>query len=118
LASHASSPAIMATSTDERKLGVSVESLTARAGAASIGLPLDSPVLGGGWHHLESEGGNVWRWTDGDAELPFAALSALVPGRGRNEVELIVTGNCLPRYLLTRPAAKPPASTMPRRMSA
>ena len=35
----------------------------------------DDPRLIGGWHHAEREGADLWRWTDGSAELPWNGVS-------------------------------------------
>ena len=38
------------------------------------GLRADAPALGQGWHAVEHQGGDAFRWTDGDALVPLALL--------------------------------------------
>jgi hypothetical protein len=37
----------------------------------------DNPGLTSGWHDVEQAGAELWRWTDGSAELPWAGVSGL-----------------------------------------
>lgn len=63
---------------DFRRLGVRVDRIVLRAGCEQTELPADHPGLRRGWHAAEQEGGRLWRWTDGDALLPFGTTQATV----------------------------------------
>ncbi len=64
----------IATSSDQRSLGVSVNRLQIDGAEVS----LDS-VLGKGWHNLErNAAGLMWRWTDGATPLPAKTRAVLV----------------------------------------
>jgi hypothetical protein len=61
--------------TDCRRLGVCVGGLTLLHGEARTPIALDNPALEG-FHALESNGAESWRWTDGDAGLPVSTIGA------------------------------------------
>jgi hypothetical protein len=70
---------------DFRRLGVRVDRIALQAGAERTEIAPDHPGLRRGWHPPEraADGGGLWRWTDGAAEL------ALDTGRPlRVEVEV------------------------------
>ena len=54
---------------DRRRLGVSVRRIRARAGTELVDIPVDDPALKTGWHGVERQGEQLWRWTDGSACL-------------------------------------------------
>lgn len=56
---------------DDRPLGVALRNLTTigRDGHTQV-LAADCPTLAEGWHAPERQGTAIWRWTDGNAELP------------------------------------------------
>jgi hypothetical protein len=56
---------------DRRRLGVMVSRLTLRCGDAVEPIPLDHPMLVDGWWAVEGAARRLWRWTDGDAALPW-----------------------------------------------
>ncbi len=51
---------------DRRRLGVVVHALA----CDGVAYPLDA--LGAGWHAVERDGERMWRWSDGEAQLPLA----------------------------------------------
>ena len=63
--------------------------LGARIGAVALDgkyVPLDSPLLASGFHPIEQQGGELWRWTDGKGQIVMPApllkpveLELLVP---------------------------------------
>jgi len=55
-----------------RCLGVRVSEVVIAARAGEVVIPADDPRLVTGWHESESAGAEIWRWTDGAAELPWA----------------------------------------------
>ena len=57
-------PAEQAISTDHRRLGIMVHRLELNGRAVPLG------TLGQGWHALEHDGAQAWRWSDGNALLP------------------------------------------------
>jgi hypothetical protein len=61
---------------DHRRLGLAVTRIVLRTGAETRDIPLDHPSLSLGWHPVERNGTDTWRWTDGRAQLPLGALSA------------------------------------------
>ena len=56
---------------DFRRLGVRIDGIALTAGVERTDLPLDHPHLQHGWHPPERQGAALWRWTEGDAELPL-----------------------------------------------
>ena len=79
LASRYAIPADLAPySDDRRRLGVAVGQITVRSDAGQVEIPADHPMLSRGWHPAERAGGKLWRWTDGDAELPLASSAGMI----------------------------------------
>jgi hypothetical protein len=66
-------PAEQAISTDHRRLGIMVHRLELNGQA----VPLET--LTQGWHALEHEKAQSWRWTDGNALLPHQASTENAP---------------------------------------
>ncbi|MBN9559740.1 MAG: Hint domain-containing protein [Alphaproteobacteria bacterium] len=56
---------------DFRSLGVAIRRIVLRSAEGEVVIPVDHPSLTRGWHVVEREGGRMWRWTDGNAELPI-----------------------------------------------
>jgi hypothetical protein len=73
---------------DCRRLGVCVTGLAVCRGDTLTPIRLDDPALAG-FHPVESNGMQSWRWTDGDAALPAAALA----GGGTLEIRLLWPGS-------------------------
>jgi Hint domain len=64
-------PADMATfSPDTRRLGVRVSWIAMQADDEETVIPIDHPALRQGWQAVERSGASLWRWTDGNAQLP------------------------------------------------
>jgi antigen 43 len=59
---------------DDRLLGVAVSRIIVRTTAAYQDVPVDHPGLADGWHAVEKSGGSQWRWTNGNAIIPLAAM--------------------------------------------
>jgi hypothetical protein len=57
---------------DWRRLGVAVSVIALRTQTGLQEIAPDHPALTQGWHAAEREGALLWRWTSGDAVLPFA----------------------------------------------
>ncbi len=74
---------------DARRLGLSLHRLVLVTSAGPREVSLGHPLLAEGFSYVEREDGWCWRWTDGDALLPLAAL---VPGRAVTAVEIAVDG--------------------------
>ena len=60
---------------DRRTLGVAVSRIVMRDQETLREIPLDHPTLADGWWAVERDDAAMWRWTDGDAELPLPAAS-------------------------------------------
>jgi len=73
--------------TDCRRLGVCVGDLMVRRGEATVPVTLENPALEG-FHPLESNATESWRWTNGEGILPASLLS----GGGSLEVRLLWPG--------------------------
>ena len=58
-------------SNDWRRLGVALSRIVVSRGADRIDVPLDHPLLTGGWHAPEQSDAALWRWTTGAAVLPI-----------------------------------------------
>lgn len=71
---------------DRRRLGVMVARLTLRRGAAVEPIPLDHPDLSRGWWDVERNSVELWRWTNGDAEITLSAASSAV-------LEIVLAGS-------------------------
>ncbi len=63
---------------DRRHLGVSVRRIVLDDGTRPTAIPPDHPSLTDGWHDVERDGERLWRWTDGDAQLPLPAGARMV----------------------------------------
>ena len=76
LRSRATAPAALnPLSGDWRPLGVAVRGMTLRAGDDHIVIPADHPGLTNGWHTVERNAEDLWRWTAGAATLPLPAIA-------------------------------------------
>ena len=76
LRSRATAPAALnPLSGDWRPLGVAVRGITLRAGDDHIVIPADHPGLTNGWHTVERNAEDLWRWTAGAATLPLPAIA-------------------------------------------
>ncbi len=60
---------------DFRSLGVAISRIVLRTADDEVAIPVDHPSLTRGWHAAEREGARMWRWTDGNAELPTGQWS-------------------------------------------
>jgi antigen 43 len=60
---------------DGRRLGLRVSEIKVRSTTDEIVIAVDDPRLVKGWHDVERAGADIWRWTDGSAELPWAGMS-------------------------------------------
>jgi hypothetical protein len=60
---------------DVRRLGVSVTWIAIRSGGNETILSADHPGLAEGWNEAEQNGKVVWRWTEGDAKIPWEAVT-------------------------------------------
>jgi antigen 43 len=56
---------------DTRRLGVSVNWIAIRNGDRETVIPSDHPGLTDGWNEAEQSSDGSWRWTDGNAALPW-----------------------------------------------
>jgi hypothetical protein len=74
LRSRGTRPSMAFGSDDHRRLGVMVLGVEAEGDGGLRSIALDDPALARGFHAPESEGGAVWRWTDGDAVIPLHIL--------------------------------------------
>jgi len=73
LVSRATAPSVLAAYTgDQRRLGVSIRSISVKAGANVEVFTADHPALNDGWHTTERLGAAMWRWSNGNAALPVA----------------------------------------------
>jgi hypothetical protein len=60
---------------DTRRLGVRVEAIVIRSDKTETVLPPDHPSLTVGWNGAEHGDGKIWRWTQGDAVIPWTQSS-------------------------------------------
>ena len=60
---------------DGRGRGVSVKEIAIRSRAGDVVIPADDPRLITGWYDAEQSGLELWRWTDGSAEVPWTGVS-------------------------------------------
>jgi hypothetical protein len=60
---------------DSRRLGVSVHWISIQTNDGETMLAADHPTLQEGWNEPESDGKSIWRWTDGEANIPWANVS-------------------------------------------
>jgi hypothetical protein len=58
-----------------RYLGVRVSAMAIRFRAGEVVIAADDPRLVTGWYAAEQAGAELWRWTDGSAELPWNGVS-------------------------------------------
>lgn len=73
LVSRATAPSFLAAYTgDQRALGVSIRSISVKAGSNVEVFTADHPALNDGWHTTERLGSAMWRWSNGNAALPVA----------------------------------------------
>lgn len=63
---------------DWRKLGVAIRRIVVREGDDVFDIPPDHPRLEEGWYRCERNEAGLWRWTNGDAQLPFASDGGVV----------------------------------------
>ena len=63
---------------DRRQLGVGVLRIVLHGPEGCCDLPLDHPMLARGWWDVEREGARMWRWTNGNSELPVPAGTYMV----------------------------------------
>jgi hypothetical protein len=63
---------------DRRRLGLMVQRIVLRTETDCFDVALDDPRLADGWWAPESNGASVWRWTNGDAELPVILVGPAV----------------------------------------
>jgi hypothetical protein len=80
---------------DRRRLGVSIDGVWLLAPDGVVKMAFDGDAAGSGWHGLEGDEGDRFRWTDGCAEL------ALPPGAAARALALRV------RATLPYPVAQP-----------
>ena len=73
-----------ALSDDDRRLGISIGHLKIQGLGDAIDVALDDARLSQGFWQVEVADGQIWRWTDGCAVLPVAALLA---GARRLEIQ-------------------------------
>jgi hypothetical protein len=77
IASRAAVPAeIAASNPDHRRLGVMIERILLRRPGWQHDIPLAELPDGHGFHPLERNATNTWRWTDGHARLPLPPTQA------------------------------------------
>jgi hypothetical protein len=60
---------------DASRVGVKVIQVVVRSDAGDIVIAADDPRLIKGWHHVEHIEGELGRWTDGSADLPWTGIS-------------------------------------------
>jgi len=60
---------------DTRRLGVRVKQIAVRSDAGEIVISGDDPRLTEGWYDAEREDAEIWRWTDGAADLPWSNVA-------------------------------------------
>jgi hypothetical protein len=91
--SRSAAPDELGVARDPRRLGVALRRIVLWRGANVTIVEADDPALTDGFHPFEP--GNGFRWTDGDARLPDAAVARF---DGCGEIELHVAGTA--RYRL------------------
>jgi hypothetical protein len=67
--------AVASRKTGSRRLGVRVKTIAIRSDAGEVVMPADDPRLTMGWHDAEGCGAEMWRWTDGSAQLPWTKVA-------------------------------------------
>jgi hypothetical protein len=87
LVSRASAPCdVMPWVEDRRQLGVMLRRITLHHGDSRLDIAPDHPMMSAGWWPVESGGGEIWRWSDGNAALILPAHTTLLEihiGRGK-----------------------------------
>ncbi|HTI81612.1 MAG TPA: Hint domain-containing protein [Acetobacteraceae bacterium] len=63
---------------DWRRLGVAVRRIVVREGDDVFDFAPDHPHFDQGWYRCERKEANMWRWTNGDAQLPFTSDGGVV----------------------------------------
>ncbi|WP_428488521.1 hypothetical protein [Rhodopila sp.] len=64
---------------DTRRLGVRVNWLSIRSHDSETIFAADHPALQAGWNTVENDPGSMWRWTDGNALIPWnKAISSAI----------------------------------------
>jgi hypothetical protein len=91
---------------DDRRLGAMVRRLVHRSGNDMRDVAMDDPTLEQGWWAVEMDAGRLYRWTSGDAMLPFL-------GAGVLEVEL----SAMMRYPAMHAGSAPGARPQLRRVA-
>ncbi|HEX2940194.1 MAG TPA: Hint domain-containing protein [Rhodopila sp.] len=61
---------------DTRRLGLRVSSIAISADGLEAVIPADHPDLSEGWYDAERDEASLWRWTDGDAVIPWTQTGA------------------------------------------
>lgn len=85
---------------DDRRLGLRLRAAILAHDGGEITLDLADPALSEGWHAPESSPGGIWRWTDGDADIPAALLAS-------GSATLTLSG-----YLMPLPGASSPHTAL------
>ncbi len=62
---------------DTRRLGVRVNWIAIRAGSDEAIIAADHPSLRDGWYDPEHDGSDIWRWTAGNAVIPWQTVSGV-----------------------------------------
>ncbi len=84
-------------SSDDRRLGVSLEALTLDDGlTGSRPIAVDDVRLAQGFHAVDRDGAAAWRWTDGSALLPAELWQGC---QGTVFLRLELSGPALPRWV-------------------
>jgi hypothetical protein len=79
LVSRASAPCdVMPWVEDRRPLGIMLRRITLHCGDSHQDIAPDHPILGAGWFPVEGGGGEIWRWSDGNAALMLPADTTLL----------------------------------------
>jgi hypothetical protein len=79
LVSRASAPCdVMPWVEDRRSLGLMLRRVTLHHGEGREDIAPDHPMLGDGWWPVERGGGEIWRWSNGNAALMLPANSTLL----------------------------------------
>lgn len=76
---------------DRRMLGVALAAIRLRGAGLSVTLPIEDAGLAAGFHAVERAAGGAWRWTDGEAVLPAAALAPFGDAPVTVELEVCAT---------------------------
>jgi antigen 43 len=77
---------MIASQRDTRRLGVNVRWLSIDSADRSVVIPADHPSLQDGWNDAEKSSDAIWRWTDGNATIPWDNV----------EGPAVVTVHCTP----------------------